>query len=241
MTRIVCLSPFSAERVRELAGTDTVEVLLVPEPPAPAAVREVVPEADIVIGDMRHGHRLGRDALATMRRCRLVQQPAVGFDTIDHRAAAGFGIPVANAAGFNADAVADWTVMGMLNVVRHGAWADREMRTGGWRRRGGPPARDLRALTVGLVGMGNIGQQVAARLGGFGSHVLYYDVVARDLPGCEPVSFDELLRRSDVVTIHMPLDATAGAVFGPAEFGRMANVRRVLAGEKPGNVVNGVE
>jgi phosphoglycerate dehydrogenase-like enzyme len=220
METIACLSPFTDEQVRELAGTDAVTVLLVPDPPAPEAVREVVPEAGIVIADMRHKHRLDRDAIAAMRRCRLIQQPAVGFDVIDHRAAAEFGIPLANAAGFNADTVADWTLMGMLAVVRHGARADREMRAGGWR----PPgldARDMRALTVGIVGMGNIGRQVAARLAGFGPRILYHDVAARDLPGCEPVSFDELLERSDIVTLHVPLDVAAPALVGAAELRRM--------------------
>jgi phosphoglycerate dehydrogenase-like enzyme len=110
--------------------------------------------------------------------------------------------------------------MGMLNVVRHGARLDREMRAGAWR----PSwlhARDMRALTVGIVGMGNIGRQVAARVAGFGSRILYYDVVARDLPGCEPVTFDELLERSDIVTLHLPLDAGSKALIGAAELRRM--------------------
>jgi phosphoglycerate dehydrogenase-like enzyme len=217
---IACLSPLTEQQVRELAGTEDVKVLVAPDPPAPQAVREIVAEADVVIADMSHRHRLDRETLEAARRCRLVQQPAVGFDVIDHRAAAEFGIPVANAAGFNADTVADWTLMGMLNVVRHGARADREMRAGGWRP-SGLRSRDMRALTVGIVGMGNIGQQVAARLAGFGSRILYHDVVARNLPGCEPVSFDELLERSDIVTVHVPLDSGSAALIGAAELRRM--------------------
>jgi phosphoglycerate dehydrogenase-like enzyme len=217
---IACLSPLTEQQVRELAGTEDVKVLVAPDPPAPQAVREIVAEADVVIADMSHRHRLDRETLAAARHCRLVQQPAVGFDVIDHRAAAEFGIPVANAAGFNADTVADWTLMGMLNIVRHGARLDRGMRAGGWR----PTAlrsRDMPALTVGIVGMGNIGQQVAARLAGFGSRILYHDVVARDLPGCERVSFDELLERSDIVTVHVPLDSGSTALIGAPELRRM--------------------
>ncbi|WP_219418455.1 2-hydroxyacid dehydrogenase [Pseudonocardia nigra] len=220
MDTIACLSPFTEHQVRELAGTDDVKVLLVPDPPAPEAVREVVSAADIVISDMRHKHRLDRDTIAAMRRCRLIQQPAVGFDVIDHRAAAEFGIPLANAAGFNADTVADWTLMGMLTVVRHGARADREMRAGGWRP-ADLRAQDMRALTVGIVGMGNIGRQVAARLAGFGSRILYSDVVERDLPGCERVSFERLLEISDIVTLHVPLDGASRALIGRAELARM--------------------
>jgi D-3-phosphoglycerate dehydrogenase len=220
METIACLSPLSERQVRELAGTEDVKVLVAPDPPAPHAVHEMVAEADIVIADMTHRHRLDRDTLAAMRRCRLIQQPAVGFDVIDHTAAAEFGIPVANAAGFNSETVADWTLMGMLNVVRHGARVDRAMREGGWRP-SDLRARDMRALTVGIVGMGNIGQQVAARVTGFGSRVLYYDVVTREIPGFEQVSFDELLEGSDIVTLHLPLDAGSKALIGAAELHRM--------------------
>lgn len=217
---IACLSPLTEHQVRELAGSEDVKVLVAPDPPAPQAVREIVAQADVVIADMSHRHRLDRETLAAMGQCRLVQQPAVGFDVIDHRAAAEFGIPVANAAGFNADTVADWTLMGMLNIVRHGARLDREMRADGWRPTG-LRSRDMRALTVGIVGMGNIGRQVAVRVTGFGSRIVYFDVVARDLPGCEPVSFDELLERSDIVTLHLPLDAGSKALIGAAELRRM--------------------
>src|SRR5919106_4319847 len=163
---IACLSPLTEHQVRELAGSEDVKVLVAPDPPAPQAGREIVAEADVVIADMSHRHRLDRETLAAMVRCRLIQQPAVGFDVIDYRAAAEFGIPVANAAGFNADTVADWTLMGMLNIVRHGARLDCEMRAGGWRPTG-LRSRDMRALTVGIVGMGNIGRQVAARVAAF--------------------------------------------------------------------------
>ena len=218
---IACLSPLTEHQVRELAGSEDVKVLVAPDPPAPQAVREIVAEADVVIADMSHRHRLDRETLAAMGRCRLIQQPAVGFDVIDHVAAAEFGIPLANAAGFNADTVADWTLMGMLNIVRHGARLDREMRAGGWRPAGPLRSRDLRALTVGIVGMGNIGRQVATRVAGFGSTILYYDVVARDLPAYERVPFDELLERSDVVTLHLPLDAGSTALIGAEQLRRM--------------------
>src|SRR5439155_1045701 len=81
--------------------------------------------ADLVIADKRHAHRLPREVLEQMTRCLLIQMPAVGYDVIDHVAAAGFGIAVANAAGYNRDAVADWTVMAILNLLRRGSWGDR--------------------------------------------------------------------------------------------------------------------
>lgn len=218
MTTIACLSNMTEKSVRGLAGTDDVRVLLVPPPPAPEAVREVIAEADIVIGDGRHKHRLDAATLALATRCRFIQQPSAGFDVIDVVAAARLGIPVANAGGFNREAVADWVVMAILNLVRHGARLDRHMRQGEWSQ-GHFEGREVSALTIGIVGLGNIGQAVAARLNGFGSRVLYHDIQSRDGVGVEAerVGFTDLLERADVVTMHVPLNDTTHGMIGAAE------------------------
>src|SRR5437660_1636710 len=146
-----------------------------------------------------------REVLEQMRRCLLIQMPAVGYDIIDHRAAAEFGIAVANSAGYNRNAVADWTVMALLNLVRRGSWGDRGMRDGGWPK---PEmlGHELGALTIGIVGLGNVGSALATRLLAFGSRVLYTDIVERSFAGVERVPFEDLLQRADVVTVHVPLD-----------------------------------
>jgi D-3-phosphoglycerate dehydrogenase len=204
--RIVCLSPYSKEQVEGLfVGRHTVDVVTVPDPPAPEAVIRECSMADLVVGDKRHKHRLPREVLEQMRRCLLIQMPAVGYDVIDHRAAADLGIAVANAAGYNRDAVADWTVMAILNLVRRGSWGDRAMRNGGWPK---PEmlGHELGALTVGIVGLGNVGSAVATRLVAFGSRVLYADILQKSFAGAERVPFEDLLERADVVCVHVPLD-----------------------------------
>jgi len=219
--RIASLSPYPEEVVRGLLDPgEDVDVTLVPPAPDPAAVLAAVAGADLVLADKRHRHRLDRATLAAMERCRLVQQPAVGFDAIDHRAAAEFGIPVANAAGYNRDAVADWTVMAVLNLVRDGALADRAMRRGEWPI-GRMHGRELGALTVGIVGLGNVGNAVAERVRAFGSRVLFTDAVPRSLPGATAMPLDRLLDESDVVTVHVPLDNDTRHLIGDAELGRM--------------------
>lgn len=219
--RVVCLSPYSEETVRSLfRGAYDVEVALAPPPPAAEAVRDLVGEADLVLGDKRHQHRLDRSILAAMSRCRLIQQPAAGFDTIDHRAAAEFGIPVANAAGYNRDSVADWVIMAVLALVRRGAEADRRMRRGEWTP-GELRGRELGSLTVGIVGLGNIGLAVVARLRAFGCRVLFSDVIPRSLPGAELTDLDRLLAESDVVTVHVPLDETTRALIDARRLARM--------------------
>lgn len=204
--RVVCLSPYSKQQVEGLfAGRQPVDVVTVPDPPAPEAVLRECSQADLVIADKRHKHRLPREVLEQMRRCLLIQMPAVGYDVIDHRAAAEFEIAVANAAGYNRDAVADWTVMAILNLVRRGSWGDRGMRDGGWPK---PEmmGHELGALTVGIVGLGNVGSALATRLLAFGSRVLYTDIVEKSFAGVERVPFEDLLQQANVVCVHVPLD-----------------------------------
>jgi len=219
--RIVCLSPYSKKQVEDLlTGRHAVEVVTVPDPPAPEAVLRECTLAELVIGDKRHAHRLPREVLQHMTRCLLIQMPAVGYDVIDDRAAAEFGIAVANAAGYNRDAVADWTVMAMLNLIRRGSWGDRRLREGGW-----PKAemmgRELGALTVGIVGLGNVGLALATRLLAFGSRVLYADVVERSFAGVERVSFGDLLELADVVCVHVPLSAETHHLIDAVALARM--------------------
>ena len=204
--RVVCLSPYSKQQVEGLfAGRHPVEVVTVPDPPAPDAVLSACSQADLVIADKRHKHRLPREVLEQMGRCLLIQMPAVGYDVIDHRAAAEFEIAVANAAGYNRDAVADWTIMAILNLVRRGSWGDRGMRDGGWPK---PEmmGHELGALTVGIVGLGNVGSALATRLRAFGSRVIYADIVERSVAGAERMSFEDVLERADIVCVHVPLD-----------------------------------
>jgi D-3-phosphoglycerate dehydrogenase len=219
--RIASLSPYPEEVVRGLfPGVDGLEIALVPLPPAPEAVRAAVAGADLVLADKKHKHRLDRTTLEAMSRCHLIQQPAVGFDAIDHRAAAELGIPVANAAGYNRDAVADWTVMAMLNLLRDAARADRAMRAGEWpypSMRG----RELGALTIGIVGLGNVGNAVATRVRAFGARVVFTDVVPRSLPGADALPLADLLAAADVVTLHVPLDHDTRHLIGDAELARM--------------------
>src|ERR1041384_3373814 len=130
--RVACLSPYDDATVRALfKGRHEVEVALVPPPPDQPAVMRARAGADLAVGDRRHKHRIHSDALQGMPGCRLTPGAAVGFDSIDRRAPAELGIPVANCAGYNRDAVADWTVMAMIALIRRSFVLDRQIRAGG--------------------------------------------------------------------------------------------------------------
>jgi D-3-phosphoglycerate dehydrogenase len=215
------LSPYSKKQVEDLFdGRHSVDVVTVPDPPAPDAVLRECSQAELVIADKRHGHKLPREVLQQMTRCLLIQMPAVGYDVIDHRAAAEFGIAVANAAGYNRDAVADWTVMAILNLVRRGSWGDRRMREGQWPKKD-MMARELAALTIGIVGLGNVGSALATRLLAFGSRVVYADVIERSVAGVERMPFGELLAQADIICVHVPLNHETHHMINAAAMKRM--------------------
>ncbi len=233
--RVLLLSPWNRELVQGWFG-ERAEVVEAPPPPAPEELKRLAADAAVVIGDQRHKHRLGRDVLEVMKGCRLIQMPAVGFDVVDHRAAADLGIPVANCAGYNRDAVADWVVMAILNLLRFGAYGDRKMRKGEWpypQMRG----RELGALTVGIVGLGNVGSAVASRVTAFGSRILFCDVVPKGFLGTQQVSFETLLRESDVVTVHTPLDHDTRALIDEEALGLM-KPEAILVNASRGPVVD---
>ncbi|MEV5001626.1 NAD(P)-dependent oxidoreductase [Nocardioides sp. LML1-1-1.1] len=127
---------------------------------------------------------------------RLVSTRSIGTDHIDLAHAERLGIEVGNVQ-YAPDGVADYTVMLILMVLRHAGATLRRSAVHDYRA--GPRGRELRDLTVGVVGAGRIGSAVAARLRGFGCRVRTADREAGD-------RLDDLLRVSDVVTLHTPLD-----------------------------------
>src|SRR6266581_9139666 len=202
--RVACLSPYDESTVRAMfAGRHRVEVVLVPPPPAQSEVAAACAHAGLVIADRRHKHQIDRQILERMDRCLLIQQAAVGFDSIDHRAAADLGIPVANAAGYNKDSVADWTVMAMIALIRHSFSLDRQLRAGHWNaddqmRGDDTMGHELGAMTIGIIGMGNVGSSVARRVLAFGAKTLFADTLRRSFEGARQVELERLLEESDI-------------------------------------------
>jgi phosphoglycerate dehydrogenase-like enzyme len=144
--------------------------------------------------------------LASAERLRLVMKHGVGVDNIDIDASTDAGILVANAPDTNTHAVADLTIGMILVLLRGIAGSAMSARSGGWERVVG---NELGARTVGVVGTGKIGSEVIRRLVPFGPEILGHDVVQdeRLIASCGVayVSLAELLERSNVITLHVPL------------------------------------
>lgn len=150
-------------------------------------------------------------------RLKYVIRAGEGTDNIDKSACAGRGIKVSNTPGANNLAAAEHTVALMLSVLRHTARAHLSMKGGKWEK-GLFTGLELTGKTVGIVGLGKIGTLVAEKLMGFEPDVLYFDpsVETSDLPYVKAVSsLEEIFRRSDIVTVHVPLmESTRGLIDG---------------------------
>jgi phosphoglycerate dehydrogenase-like enzyme len=159
---------------------------------------------------------------------KLVQLISAGYDRLDVAAAKRAGVPVANNGGSNSVAVAEHTLMLMLAVYRKLSWHHANVVTGKWRVGDLASHRlyELEGKTLGIVGLGTIGKKVARRAAAFGMRILYYDIVrlaedAEDALGVRFVLFPELLRTSDIVSLHVPLNAVTRNLIGARELAMM--------------------
>ena len=170
------------------------------------ALLPVVADADAVITQFSP---LKAEVIAAMKNARVIVRYGIGVDNVDLEAARVRGIPVCNVPDYCIDEVADHTLAFILATTRQVVPNTLNIREGKW---GLVPSLDqmrtLRDQTVGIIGFGRIGREVAARLAPFKSRRLVFDeFVTGDMiraAGCEPVTLDELLTQSDIVTLHCP-------------------------------------
>ncbi|MEN2742839.1 NAD(P)-dependent oxidoreductase [Microbacterium sp. X-17] len=168
-----------------------------------------------------HKARLAPPVLRELSRAGVayVSTRSAGYDHIDVDFARSVGITVGNVA-YSPDSVADYTLMLLLMLARDTRSVLRRADAHDFRL-GAARGRDLRDLTVGVVGTGRIGTAVVARLRGFGSRVLTHD--RGPATGTEHVPLDDLLRESDAVTLHTPLTPETHHLL---DRGRLARMKR---------------
>jgi D-3-phosphoglycerate dehydrogenase len=154
--------------------------------------------------------KIGKVALAGMPKLKIVVRTGVGYDSLDVPAATERKVMVANVPDYCISDLAEHTMALLLTWWRRTAELDQQVRTEGWGRPLKPVYR-LEGKTLGILGMGRMGQAVAARARGFGLKLVGYDPytppAAFAAVAVEPVSLESLLRISDIVTIHALLSA----------------------------------
>ena len=161
---------------------------------------------------------------------KLVQTTSAGTNTLDKTALGEMGIRVANNGGGNAVAVAEHTIGLLVSALRKLQLQFDAVRAGEWasdiRDKWFSQANEIAGKTVGIVGLGRIGSRVARRLQGWDCDIVFYDVVDPE-PGIEEelnltrVSLDDLLRSSDIITLHTPLNGQTQGMISDREFDLM--------------------
>lgn len=190
----------------------------------PEQARERVKDADVV---MINKVLVNKDLIDAAPALKLVCVAATGVNNIDVEYAASKGIPVRNVAGYSTDSVAQSTFMHILSLAGGAPYFDESVKSGSYSRSGmftDPNWNwtELAGKTIGIIGMGNIGRKVAAIAQAFGMEVCYYSTSGtahcKDYP-CLPL--DELLKVSDIVSVHAPLNERTLNLLGAREFAMM--------------------
>jgi D-3-phosphoglycerate dehydrogenase len=165
---------------------------------------------DVTALVVRNRTKVTADVIAAAPKLKVIARAGVGLDNIDIKAADAAGVVVVAGLGANAVSVGELTLGLALSLLRNVPGHDVATREGGWVR---TPGRELSGLTWGLLGCGATGLATAKLLQGFGCQVVGYDPYAKNLSGVELTTFEDVLKRSDVVSIHMPSTAeTNGSI-----------------------------
>ncbi len=230
MARILVVEPVAQAGVDVLSAAHDTQVRL--SLPRPVLLEALIEEGgwDAVV--VRSQTRVDAELLAAAApRLSAVGVASVGIDRIDLEAATRAGVMVVNAPTGNTVAAAEHTMALMLALHRRIPAADASVRAGEWERSRYTGA-ELRGRTLGIIGLGKIGKAVARRANGFDMRVLANDPYLTDEQaadhGARLVGLLELLQRSDVITVHMPLTAKTRGFIGRAEIEAMKPGARLL-------------
>lgn len=189
-------------------------------------------DADAIITSW--GIRIDKQIIAGLEKCVVIGVGSVGVDMVDVDAATEAGIVVTNVPDVFIEEVADHTLMLLLATARRVRLMDKMVREGDWYK-GRPVLNEIPRLwgqTLGLVSFGNVARAVARRAKAFGLHVIAFDPYVTELKmtgeGVEPVSFGELLDRSDYLSVHPGLNDGTRAMMSTAQFARMKNTAAII-------------
>jgi D-3-phosphoglycerate dehydrogenase len=189
---------------------------------------QIQEEKDLILSCKEADGLLNQYALLTRRvleylpKCKVVARYGVGVDSVDLRAATDLGIVVANVPDYCMDEVANQTIAMLLTLIRKTAFFDQKVKTGQWDFHSGIPIYRTKGKTMGLIGCGKIGLEVAKRISAFGVRVIVFDPYLEKTPeGVELRDLDTVLRESDFISTHCPLNESTRHLIGEREFKKM--------------------
>ncbi len=216
MTKILVADTLDKEAVAELQKVPGFEVTVKTGLSEPELVK-IIPEFEVAV--VRSATKITRPVIEAGKNLKLLIRAGIGLDNIDVAAAKERGIEVANTPAATSISVAEHTLGLMLGAVRHHGPANLTMKQHKWEKKAFT-GTELYGKTLGIIGFGRIGKEVAKRALAFGMTVLAYDVIqiATDLP-VKQVSLEELIKQADIITLHVP--KTQKPILGEAEFAMM--------------------
>ena len=240
MAKVLVTHQLPGERVLELPDHCDMNVWMGPGLLPAVSLREELSGCDGLLCLLTD--RIEEELLDANPQLRFIASMSVGVDHIDVTAATARGVPVGNTPGVLVETTADATFALMLAAARRLVEADRFVRGGHWRvENAWSPefftGKDVAGATLGIVGLGDIGQAVARRAAGFGMCVLGWNRTARDIPGIESVELDDLLAASDFVSINVALDAETRNLIDARRIGLMKS-DAVLVNTARGGIVD---
>src|SRR5687767_425651 len=232
-TTKVLLAPRQPDVILDIARSLTPAgfELLVASPGTPEFI-EASAQAEYFLGFARN---MGNEFFRSAPNLKLVQLTSAGYDQVDIEAARKAKVPVSNNGGANAIAVAEHTMALMLAVLKKIVWHHNNVVAGKWRvgNFAEPKIYEIATKTLGIIGLGNIGKKVARRAAAFDMRVQYYDIRRltedqEDALGVRFVLLNELLRTSDVVSLHVPLDDGTRGLIGARELAMMKPTAAII-------------
>lgn len=147
-----------------------------------------------------------RDVMKALPKCKVISNYGVGTDNVDLEAATELGIQVCNVPDYGIEEVSDHALTLIFNLAKKVNVLSEQTKNNGWDFRVARPIRRMSKQTIGVIGLGDIGLTLANKLHALGLHVIGY--ARQSIPGLpfEQVSFEQLIRESDIISIHLPLN-----------------------------------
>jgi D-3-phosphoglycerate dehydrogenase len=196
---------------------------------APADLKKTVGRYDALV--VRSETKVTRDVLDAASHLQVVGRAGVGVDNIDVEAATEKGVVVVNAPTGNTTSAAEHAIALMLSLSRHIPEASASLKSGKWER-GRFMGLEVRGKTLGIVGLGQVGSEVARRARGLEMRVIAYDPFVPEerarVLGVDIVDMDQLLAESDFVTVHTTLSEGTRSLIGASELAKMKPAARVI-------------
>ena len=191
----------------------------------PEDLMKVLPAYDGMV--VRSRTKVRQPLIDVCPSLKIIVRGGVGLDTIDHEYAKSKGIAVMNTPLASSASVAELTVGYMFMLARSMYKATSSMKSEKWDKKAFE-GDEIGGKTLGLIGVGNIGKEVARRASALGMTVLAYDPYVKEIAGIKLVGLDELLAQADYISLHLPKTKESANMISAAQFSKMKNGVRII-------------